>query len=712
MSRIASMVLCVLVCGLAVRSARGQAPTASYTAGPCKVAPRVDGVDSPGEWGGAVRTEFDLALGTAKGEARPARHAEVRFMNSSASLYVAFRVPDAGRDMQMSPVVADFAILAFCRGEELAEGDDRRVVLPGMDADKHFLSPGKDADDVQRDGKATMRWRATGTGGEYFVEWQVPLRSGDRYDIAAAPGDVLRFNLAYADRFSQTLAETEIGGLFGGDADHAKGWGTLALAKDVGPEAPAPAPEWLAEWFPHTGAPDRLDHRLRRLDATEVDVGGRLGGCVTVEFCYPGLDGKDATGQARIFLPPEVRDDPARRVPLLHVAGYELDAGGAAGLLAKGYAVSTPHADPLNPLGRGPNLDRALLHAARRLGCVDPLRVSIQGGSAGGWMTLMLAAEAFPLVWAMPDVPPVHWGYNAAYIAQHQAMAGAPAGGGKAALPVVLLVGGIAEQSRQLYGVPFDSPAYLAVSPLGHLDTITAPTLVVFSTADMLVPINQVSADLVQPIDASLFPAGFSLGLAERFPGVDGQRTLLGALPEERREVFRLPPIADPVRRVTGGAPAAPPKPLTLPFSKEKVWSVVVIDEGPPGPDVGHFKYHWAVDHEPFRIWAEARGVTVGQLTAAKLERLMRRWRGEPWRALKVRLQGAETEVDGNQLDYPEAERADVLLGLGAFATNDAGAARLGELYARLPAGLKALGETLGDGSPAGVRAALAANGR
>jgi hypothetical protein len=609
--------------------------------------------------------------------------------------------------MQLTPLVADLALLAFCRADELAEGDDRRVVVPGLAADKHFLSPGKDADDPQRDGQAAMRWEATAVGGEHFVEWQVPLRSGDRNDIAVAPGDRLRFNLVYADRFSLTLADTEIGGLFGGDADHAQGWGTLVLAKDVGPEAPPPAPDWLAQLFPDLGPGDHLDHRLRRLDATEFDVGGRLAGAVTVELPCPGVDGRDLVGKARVFLPPALREDRTRRVPLVHVAGYETNEAGAGGLLALGYAVSTPHAHPLNPLGRGVNLDRAILHAVRRLSCVDPLRVSVQGGSAGGWMTLMLAADAFPLVWAMPDVPPIHWGYNAAYIAEHQAMAAAPPGG-KPRLPLVLVVGGIAEQSRTLYGVPFESPSYLAVSPLGHLDTVTAPTLVVFTTADLLVPVDQVGADLVQPLDPKLFPDGFSMAMTERFPDVDGQRTLLGALPAERRELFRIPPVADPVRLVTGGTPSGPAKPLVLPFSKEKVWSVVVIDEGAPEPDVGHFKYLWQMDHEPFRLWAEARGVTPDQLTGPKLERLMRRLRGEPWRPLKVRHQGAETEIEGNQLDYPEAERADVLLGLAAFAGNDACAVRLGELYAQLPERLKALGATLGDGSAAGVRTALA----
>src|SRR5262249_54052415 len=147
-----------------------------------------------------------------------------------------------------------------------------------------------------------------------FIEWQIPLNSKDKNDIAATPGKRLRFNLVYADRFSPTLADTEMGGVFGTDTDHAKEWGSIVLADNVGPESPAPAPEWLAKLFPYTDKPDRLAHRLRRLDASELDVNGRPAGSVIVELTFPGLDGKDETGQARIFLPPDVRENPTRRV--------------------------------------------------------------------------------------------------------------------------------------------------------------------------------------------------------------------------------------------------------------------------------------------------------------------------------------------------------------------------------------------------------------
>jgi hypothetical protein len=130
--------------------------------------------------------------------------------------------------------------------------------------DKHVVTPGKDAADLQRDGQGTLAWEA----GEYAAEFGFPLNSGDSQDLAAKPGDRLHFNLVYADAFTADLAGTQFGGIFSASADDAAGWGYLVLADKVGTEAPAPEPEWLVKLFPRTGEPDEFAHRLRRLEAT------------------------------------------------------------------------------------------------------------------------------------------------------------------------------------------------------------------------------------------------------------------------------------------------------------------------------------------------------------------------------------------------------------------------------------------------------------
>ena len=693
---LATLALCLMPCcaqlppGTDVRSA------------PCLQAPRIDGRFDPGEWDAAAHTSFTMQMNRAGGTAQP-RQVELWVMNSDTNLYLALRIPQAERHASLNPVKCDLTILAFCQGETLAAGDDRKVLLPMMYGDKHVVKPGQDADDKVQNGKGVMGFR----DGMYTIEYGFPLNSGDGEDLAAKPGDRVRFNLVYADSFAAQLAGTEVGGLFTASADDAKGWGFLALADHVGPEKPAPDPEWLVKLFPYTDEPDECARRFKRVDATELPVGDDFGGRVTCEFLYRDFDGKTAKAQACLFLPPQVRHDPTVRVPLMCNAGYELDANSAAGLLAKGWAVSTVHANAVNPMDRGPNLDVALLHAARALPCVDDAKVMIQGGSAGGYMTLMLAAESFPLISATPMVPPVNWGYNAAYFLHNKALATAiPPGGKTPTLPVLTVVVGLAEIGVKTMGDDTDADSWLMASPISQLDSITAPVQVVWSTGDMLVPVDQVSAQLLRAPKPGIFPEGFTSSITALMKRPQTRARLLDLLPKSAYETFLVPvppgaPSQTEGKAMTGQAPA-----LELPFSKGKVWSIVVVDEGPPQPAAGHFCYWFNPDYQPFLTWALGRGLAADQLTGAKLTRLMMRVEGKEYRPVISHPAGAPAPITVVRLDFPAAERRDVLQGLIAFAADGARAQRLAACYAQLPPGLKALGASLGS-TPEAIRAAL-----
>ncbi len=468
------------------------------------------------------------------------------------------------------------------------------------------------------------------------------------------------------------------------------------------------SPQWSEKLFPHTLAPDQCENRLSRLEAHEKLAGSSTIGVVTTGFICRNMDGGDESGQARFYLPAALISGGIQNAPLIYNAGYELDENGASKLAAKGYVVCTPHAHPAHPLVRGPYLDLALLHAARGLSWVDPLRVGIQGGSAGGWMALLLTAESFPVLWSTPDVPPIHWGYNAGYLRANLDIAATPPGSTTPVMPYLYGVAQIADPSMKGLGTRFDSPSALAVSPLAHMDTITAPVQTYFSTADVLVPLNQVSHSLVKRRISANIPADYNPDMLDCYAAVHGNRTLLDVLPRRAYELFtvavptglgRVPPV--------GKAGTGKSGTIVLPFSKRKTWSIAIVDEGAPDAECAHTKYQWGADHEPFIHWAEAQGISEDQLTAPKLERLMKRLLGEPWRKMEMKTPGSKTVTRRELMDFPAAERTDVLRGLKAFALEDGRAAHLGQLYIRLPKKLKVLGPQLGDGTSLGVRQAL-----
>jgi hypothetical protein len=220
-------------------SAPARNPT-TYEAMPCKVAPKLDGIDSTNEWSDATRVNVSLVMRSPKSSARrtrQVRRAELRCLNSAQNLYIALRIPDASQQLDLEGGTADLVVLTFCRDDQRTEGDHRRVALPGAYADRRFHLIGEETEFKQRNGTGAMRWSKTQDGGEYFIEWRLPLRPDDPGDLSAALDGRLRFNLVFWDHFSPKMKEAKVGGLFGPETEFEPKWGTLVLAENPVDEA-------------------------------------------------------------------------------------------------------------------------------------------------------------------------------------------------------------------------------------------------------------------------------------------------------------------------------------------------------------------------------------------------------------------------------------------------------------------------------------------
>ena len=390
-----------------------------------------------------------------------------------------------------------------------------------------------------------------------------------------------------------------------------------------------------------------------------------------VEYTYLDTQGQETVGKAKVYLPTSAQDGKTK-VPLYYSAGYELDDRSALIHTRRGFAVVTPRDLKANPLVQTPNPDIALLHTARSLPFIDDARVVIGGGSAGGYLTLMLAAETFPLSGAAADVPPVNWGYNAAYFLQRKNWTEDPVPEPKTpVLPVFSAVAPIAEQALTVYGNNTDDPVWFRHSPLSQLDTITAPVLAYWSTADMLVPIDQIGKAWIRPFDPAAYPDGFSMDPDKLTTTPEGRRRALDDLADGDYELFVLSEEQIKRRTAEGTAPKDSPE---LPFSRVKQWSIVILDEGSPQPQLGHVKYPVPWSRYDFIDHVAAGKMMASQLTAAKLQRLMDRYAGKEW--LPTRLQ---------HLDLPAFERADVIRGLKLYVSaSPDNAAAFRELYGGL----------------------------
>ena len=652
-----------------IPSADGAELSKQVTSSPCRNPPKIDGQIGADEWKESEVIEFDLPVANVKAGIVAKRACQLRVMNSANALYLAFRVPDPAVNKSLAPIDIDLANLAFCRGTVVAAGDDRKVIAPGLYLDKHVTTPGQDGDDPHPDGKGSVQYDQ-GTG-IYTFEWAILLNANDPNDLQAKPGDTLRFNLAYVDAFQTDLKETQIGSVYPGGLDVAKDWGTLQLAANVQEDGGGAfaGPEWVTKLFDPIESPSVS--RLKFVESAGLTSPNGPVIKVLVEYSYRDAQGNDAVGKAKIFVP-DSPDFVSQPRPLYYSAGYELDDASAAGHVGRGFVVVTPRALAVNPLVQTINPDVVLFHLARSFRFIDDARVIIAGGSAGGYITLMLAAETFPLAGAAPEVPPVNWGYNAAFFLQREQGDGRKIANSPQT-PVFDVIVPIVQSATKVYGDQPGDETYFRHSPVSQLETITCPVSVYWSTADMLVPIDQVGKAWVRPFDSSRFPKQFTFSPEVLTSTSAGQQRFIDLLDNKDYDLATF--SESDLKSLVGKGIA------DLPVSETKQWSISILDEGEPEPQLGHVKYSIPWSNRKFIARVLEQKIAVNQLRAKKLERLMDRYAGREWLPTKL-----------VHLDQPASERADVVRGLKTYCRISRDHAKhFAEIYSGLSADRKVL---------------------
>ena len=471
----------------------------------------------------------------------------------------------------------------------------------------------------------------------------------------------------------------------------------FALALTLSPRAPAEA---FVKGLVHNE--EGFEGAVRVVE----EAGDKNFGYVTVEIPYLDVHGNKKMGQGRLFLRKhEIAS--GKPIPIFCHVHYEKGVDGAKSWCKKGWAVATARYGkegdgyPIDvSVGDGYNLARAVIEWALRLPFIDRTHLHIDGGSQGGYMALAMSADFFPVAATTADFPVVNWAYNLNYFEANKPVSKHPQTDMKnSPLPILCAVTGLANASYEIFGNDLKSETWYRLSPISYLDAITNPVLVTCATGDMLVPMEQMTRKHLRPIDSSRFPEGYqrdfdSLTLCE-----SARKTFEELLPPEKVCVH-MQPLQKNSFEVTLAMfnkeqkkPAKRPKDMDRPWSKDHQWSLCYLDEGGPSPYASHTTYEWDVSPDSFVEAHRTQTPPPELLTTAKLERLMQRYTGQ--------MRDLPTLGDGrpaNRLNYPDAEKRDVLAGLLDYADlGEAYAARLQSIYHETA--LKPFGDTLDVGA-------------
>ena len=380
-------------------------------------------------------------------------------------------------------------------------------------------------------------------------------------------------------------------------------------------------------------------------------------GVVWVQVPYLDLEAQGRVGLAKMYV--HRRDFTAKRpLPALFHAHYEGDAAMAKAWCDRGWAVFSPmntEAEGPFPLdaaiGNSHNLNRAIIQWIRRLPNIDRSRLHIHGASQGGYMSLAMSADMFPVTAATADYPVVNWAYNLTYVEANRSIAFNPFGCAYSPLPSLCSVLFISNLSFAHFGNILADDVWLLLSPIAWLDRIANPVLVTAATGDMLTPINQMSRVHVRPHDPDRFPPGY----VNDFDAL--------TLNEAARITFEeaLPPGGYYINVITPDQASGDVQ--DKPWFAGVQWNLLYLDEGPPQPNAGHTVLNWALFPESYT--AHYKSVTPSEsiLNAAKMRHLMERY--------TLTLSALPHLADGrlgNRLNFPLLEKRDVLTGLLDYA--------------------------------------------
>jgi len=426
------------------------------------------------------------------------------------------------------------------------------------------------------------------------------------------------------------------------------------------------------------------------LETPETEVKG-----VDFSFNFRGTSGNDLEGNGRLFLPSTGSHTALPMVVSMH---YEMDLNASTKFLNRGWCVITPHGErnynAPNLMGDGLNHSCAMADLPRRLPFVDQSRLVLFGGSAGGYHALMTSSRVFPVTAVYAGVPPLNLKYNVQVLMKNNSHNLNPDEPENPPAPFVKAVLPIAEETWK--GGRPDRQSWVDFSPTFRSELITSPTFITYSTADVLVPMNQLSRELVKEIVEEEWPEGFAFGMEEIVEDEEERVTFLETLDEAdySLHVVTVPRDSPTVtRRREDMSPEEESRITKTPaeWSTDARFSIVVLDEGRPEPFCAHTKYHHTLEFDDYLDYHVSRGsFSPNALNYEKLELLARRFLGkETYNGREYR---GEVSWPITRLGHEHLEKWSVCVGLEMYiACGERNLSLLLELYGTLPKRLRFL---------------------
>lgn len=365
-----------------------------------------------------------------------------------------------------------------------------------------------------------------------------------------------------------------------------------------------------------------------------------------IEVSYITKEKKVEMRFVQVFIPIGIEQP----MPLIYVPHYEMgeDAYELREYLKKGWAIASPadFNDKHNALLTDDDLvfNNAALYMLRHMTEIDKTRIALVGGSAGGYMTLMLHALQLGICGSVANGPITNVYFNFYQYFQKANLLNLIAlkklseekGQGEESakekktpielmqslksLPIPFLAGLAGMFSPILNNFPDvgDYSRWEAFSPTALTKMFSSPLMINHNTSDVLVPIDQITKKYTYEKPGESLPEDFDSRLPKTNPG-NLKYSLEEKLAEDElgmERIFVTDPNADGI----------------LPFDEDKRFQINIWDNGPVegygshSSQIGTAKW----DDIPYLQSLFARAaVKTNVLSSEKLSMLLERFSGK-----------------------------------------------------------------------------------
>lgn len=230
--------------------------------------------------------------------------------------------------------------------------------------------------------------------------------------------------------------------------------------------------------------------------------------------------------------------DAVEALPLVFVPHYAVEENSSdfQSYLAQGWAVASPTEfinDYNSQLATNDLVfNNAALYNLRNLDGIDNQRIAIVGGSAGGYMALMLSQLQMGTCATIANSPITNLYYNFGVHFLTCDEVNRTSG----AFNFPIIVQGMVSKMFTANNATFadeNDPRWAALSPIGLARCVSNPIVINHYTGDILVPVDQITKEYTYSTHDGTLPEEFPVRMADNYPNILSYSLAELATPQE-----------------------------------------------------------------------------------------------------------------------------------------------------------------------------------